>query len=607
MDLDSSIVQIDCVSTFLLISTHTRTYICKTDKEQYQQIGKQLRLGSFGACFLYKDLRNDDLKIFCSRPGARIWVAEVDGLVIQTHEFKNSFKTVPKNFLQFTNEAEVGLNVITVPNAERLPESYNFSKLLVLKQKFLLSFNKNEFYIFDTESSKIVIWCNLYNEIEDIRIIDNFIYIWKRDYNMHIVALYDLEELILKTLHHKQYSICGELCIKYVEDIRLLITISRNIHTILILKEKLSDDNVLKKLTQLFQDIQDSANKYTRSLTTIAETIKETTEKNIQKIDNSSPEPAVTQYELFQRQYQLSNINDNLETPGFHRMLLEHSLDVVVNLFRQFQEDHFEEERIATWCYWNYLKYLYKNDYETEIEKFTLQGNSLKYTFEAFCTVNDYTKSMCQCSFALPSAKENVPKFYEIGCALLRRLWVINCVLCEELCERVSFMWMYLVKELQSENNLTDLLPRLIQFSDENLITYFSHKFTYDTWDNAARLLLKLKDCLCLNCECGFQTEHDSTIKWNNFAMLMLQSMGAPNTIKLLTRYSNVITSTDLNMNFYQSCIYTAIMNKYSKDERNKALVLSKKFQTEKDIALKVITKPIIKFNIQLCYIFTFF
>lgn len=55
MELDSAIVQIDTYRYYLLISTKTRTYLCDTEREQYKQIGKKLRGGNFGACFLNTD------------------------------------------------------------------------------------------------------------------------------------------------------------------------------------------------------------------------------------------------------------------------------------------------------------------------------------------------------------------------------------------------------------------------------------------------------------------------------------------------------------------------------------------------------------------------
>ncbi|KAJ8955296.1 hypothetical protein NQ314_006909 [Rhamnusium bicolor] len=100
MHLDSCIVQLDTYLTYLLISTQTRSYLCDTEKEQYKQIGKKMRDGNFGACFfnvtssdstdvnqsfrgIFNTIREDEnfvtalnnseVKIYCARPGARLW------------------------------------------------------------------------------------------------------------------------------------------------------------------------------------------------------------------------------------------------------------------------------------------------------------------------------------------------------------------------------------------------------------------------------------------------------------------------------------------------------------------------------------------------------
>ncbi|KAF2902390.1 hypothetical protein ILUMI_03787 [Ignelater luminosus] len=293
MQLNSPIVQIDCYSKFLLISTHSRTYICDTDKEQYRQIGKKLRDGRFGACFfacdtatevatahagtsrgLFKNIKddeqflpniNDNVQIFCTRPGGRMWEAKMDATVTCTHQFKNYLKKKPTNVIYLDEDVNSRLKIIESSYFEsNIQEAFNFTKVFVMEKRFILTFNRKGFYIFNPASIKFVCWCNNFNNIRDLKVIKNFIYIWNEKNEIHVIALYDLEKIILKTLFKKQYYISSELCANYLEDILQLVEISERIHLVSILKEKLAElqvDDLLIRLLPLFKAIEDYSGK----------------------------------------------------------------------------------------------------------------------------------------------------------------------------------------------------------------------------------------------------------------------------------------------------------------------------------------------------------
>lgn len=293
MQLNSPIVQIDCYSKFLLISTHSRTYICDTDKEQYRQIGKKLRDGRFGACFfacdtttevatahaatsrgLFKNIKddeqflpniNDNVQIFCTRPGGRMWEAKMDATVTCTHQFKNFLKKKPTNLIHLDDDVNSHLKIIESPYFEsNIQEAFNFTKVFVIEERFILTFNRKGFYIFNPASIKFVCWCNNFNNIRDLKVIKNFIYIWNEKNEIHVIALYDLEKIILKTLFRKQYYISSELCVNYLEDILQLVEVSERIHLVSILKVKLAElqvDDLLNQLLPLFKAIEEYSGK----------------------------------------------------------------------------------------------------------------------------------------------------------------------------------------------------------------------------------------------------------------------------------------------------------------------------------------------------------
>lgn len=55
MQVDSAVVSVSCHGDRLLVSSHTRCYVCDTTREQYRQIGTKLRDGEYGACYLPSD------------------------------------------------------------------------------------------------------------------------------------------------------------------------------------------------------------------------------------------------------------------------------------------------------------------------------------------------------------------------------------------------------------------------------------------------------------------------------------------------------------------------------------------------------------------------
>ena len=138
MQLDSSIVQLSFSTPLLLVSTITRCYICDTVQEQYKQIGNKTRDGEYGACFLKRRLEDEtftkigedtnfsikrtfnfipegessitnenQFKIFCARPGSRLWEVTTNAIVIKTHQFKEALAIPPLPVFKMTKPLQV--------------------------------------------------------------------------------------------------------------------------------------------------------------------------------------------------------------------------------------------------------------------------------------------------------------------------------------------------------------------------------------------------------------------------------------------------------------------------------------------------------------------
>ncbi|KAF5274300.1 hypothetical protein FQR65_LT04418 [Abscondita terminalis] len=685
MHLESAVVQIDVYLKFLLISTLTRTYICDTEKEQYRQIGKKLRNGRFGACFavnnidqnvvpvetltnkgVYKKLRdyepffthiNDNVQIFCSRPGTRMWEAKLNGSVTCTHQFKNFLKDQPTDIIKLDDNGDARFNICKNSDL-KTDDLINFSKVFTFENKYIITFSKGGFYIFDPKDIAIVCWCNYYKNIKDLRIINNVIYIWDDDLEIHVIGFYSLEKFILNTLFNKQYYMCADLCIHYIAGVLNLIKTSKNIHLICVLKEKLLERSVVEKMSPIFeaianftekmntkqklgsgivvvnpfinttenqyeteqlpetfQKLRDISTNVTEKFTESTKNLKEkfqileTTVKNLTLIDNVAVSCAATDnitssdcnyheeistaditespLKIFSQQYQLFQINYNLETPKFYELLYQYDVNKVVELFNTFSssESTTEKSQVQLWCYQYYLKYLRKINFQSLVLLLQPEDIAINYAIKAFLAVNT-SNDICVCSYPLPLEKGKPPQYYDIGCVLLKKFWCNNRQLLDEVVNKVPFMWKYVLNDLRINDCIAGVLPLLIQFGDEDLIRRFSIRFKYDDWDDAIKLLIKLRKHTCVNCDNNFDTKYN-IMNWKSFGTIMIEGVGPQSAIKLLTRYSSIIPSNDLDTDFYQLCIFTAVVDNSHNGTRSKVIHFAKSMQNNKETTVE--------------------
>lgn len=277
MQLDSSIVQMDFAHGLLLISTLTRCYLSDTEKEQYKQVGQKLRDGEFGACFVTKsepltqpvgplalpappssapannqfDLLGVNeslpmrikcnLRVFCARPGARLWEVNCDGSVISTHQFKEAIaSTAPSKVI--TPKGTIGED-----DSQGGKGGFNFPKLNAVGEKFLLTFKQDGVYIFDPDNSVVVLWSNAYSNIVDVQVWEDTVYLWLKSGQMHALNFQPVEKCILKLYFRKEYPVCAQLCHKYLEHLIKIVPSARKLHFISDLAEKLSDHSELRQ------------------------------------------------------------------------------------------------------------------------------------------------------------------------------------------------------------------------------------------------------------------------------------------------------------------------------------------------------------------------
>ncbi|XP_055603243.1 BLOC-2 complex member HPS5 homolog [Uranotaenia lowii] len=178
--LENQIVQIDRYNDMLLVSTLSKCVLCNTAREEFKQIGNRPRDGPYGATFIVannidsptvSDLldqtnanhsaeqqqssspktmpthQQTDVRIFCARPGSRLWEADMEGNVLRTHQFK-------------------------------LQQVFGFNRLHTLRQRLLLVHNDRELLLIDPIVSKVVLRIEDLEQVDRVAVLGDEVYVF---------------------------------------------------------------------------------------------------------------------------------------------------------------------------------------------------------------------------------------------------------------------------------------------------------------------------------------------------------------------------------------------------------------------------------------------
>lgn len=252
MNLDSSVVQLNFFSPLLLVSTLARCYICDTVREQYKQIGNKARNGEFGACFykahMYESGASSDVqretknntrsafnlisddsnvidenhpKIFCARPGSRLWEVSADGIVVKTHQLKAALAVPPTTIFRSasslisSHEEEDEEKKVERTKREWPLQSVNFSQLFTIAHKYLFSYSTSGLYIIDPANASIMLWNNEFANISMTAVANDKIYLMTCDNEFHCLELSLLDVLVLRLYCREDYRECLRACTVY--------------------------------------------------------------------------------------------------------------------------------------------------------------------------------------------------------------------------------------------------------------------------------------------------------------------------------------------------------------------------------------------------------
>lgn len=212
IELDSRVIQIDSCDDVLVISTLTKCYVCDMSKEQFKQIGQKSRDGDYGCCIVSWN----EKKIFSARPGSRIWEVELNGVVKSTHQLKYCLAVPPTLNINYSQKS---FDLSEISDKNWPPQSLNFKKLYKIWENCLLTYTSNSIFVLDMLKINVLLWCNGYSNIQDVKYIENSIYIWSSNGELIVENITPLQNLLVNYYNCKDYNKCITLIEHYYDKI----------------------------------------------------------------------------------------------------------------------------------------------------------------------------------------------------------------------------------------------------------------------------------------------------------------------------------------------------------------------------------------------------
>lgn len=292
--LENPITQITGLpkTSFILVSTTTKCILCNKDKEEYKQIGNRPRDGDFGCCFYQPESVSEILKtkVYCARPGLRLWECDMEGNVLKTHQLKIALASLKETKVleQFTtksppNELKTDDNNFNTENNSTfvepvdhpdiviadsilnpvVPISKQFSKLLNFnsQSRYIISYLDNNLFIFDAIYSTIAIIISDIVGIISVSLIDeSTLIILTKHMKCYYLKFSTIEDHLHELINQQNYMECCELINSHLDYIQNKMKVLPNsLSQLLNLRDilnRLNRFDMLKDMDKLFNNLE---------------------------------------------------------------------------------------------------------------------------------------------------------------------------------------------------------------------------------------------------------------------------------------------------------------------------------------------------------------
>ncbi|KAG5346515.1 HPS5 protein, partial [Acromyrmex charruanus] len=602
MSLDSSIVQLNFHSPLLLVSTLARSYICDTVQAQYKQIGNKPRNGEFGACFythenntlkaqreerntnnirgafnLISDndiniLGENQSKIFCARPGSRLWEASADGIVVKTHQFKEALAIPPTAIFRSNSTLESSQKKET--ECEWPPQSVNFSHLFVLARKYLFSYTTSGLYIIDPTNASMLLWSNEYTNISMTAIVDNQIYLMTCDSKFHCITLSSLDSLILWLYCRERYSECLNACFVYKSQ--LLKTIGTKEIIELFKVENLPQDEK-ELLRPLITLLQASDNNRPAKLNSGIVVVHSENNRFVNKktygceMTLSLQSPEISSDDSIQSDlhsiYELANsFRPNILEEEIEEIILEtdKKMRTIKDSYRNspgLQSFIYEVTRAAELHYYN----MFLENTSMQLIDSSNNNYIVRHFVRAFIEINAPAYFRCSCGYPYPMDKTIEPKFLAVGESLFKRYADDLPKECSNICDKVPYMWrVYLPIRIEQRSALDDLLRQCLQTRDNVVLSFLLPALNEQQWNCVGTCLSEIEDSTCLFCATPLakKSNYDILIDWSGIVKEIMKREGPDEATAFLIKLENMIPDIDLDKSIFQSIVFTKMLHR---------------------------------------------
>ncbi|KAK7791329.1 hypothetical protein R5R35_011714 [Gryllus longicercus] len=207
------IVQLSYCQQLLLVSTTYRSIVChRDDRWRVAQVGQKERksLGKLGATFCLGSGRPQDLTVYASRPGLRLWLADKNGIVQQTLIYKDTM---------MQEHRHVPLINPIPAHMKNARGDHTFGPLRVFKDNLLVTYSQDTVYVLNPTDIYVVATVADLRHVQDVSVTKDEIFILEGDRSIIRVAY--LPEAVLEPGHDAVQNVvherqCGQLSLNEV-------------------------------------------------------------------------------------------------------------------------------------------------------------------------------------------------------------------------------------------------------------------------------------------------------------------------------------------------------------------------------------------------------
>ena len=604
--LDSKIVQIDGFNDYLLVSSLTKTILCNNEREEFKQIGNRPRDGTFGACFCidfesleiqqskiasideyeYERLLMNNVMIYCSRPGMRLWQVDLNGSVMKTHQYKNAnFSGEHVNLLPDELPSDSSPSMIDKTN--------QFQLVCSLNNVFVFTWNSSGFYIIDPSNSKILFWTNEFNGlIVTVKVIDSSIYLYLKDGRLLEMKFLKIQQYALHLCHYEYFIEAADLMVHNLDYFLHLLRSNQNIpelnqyRILLKIRDYLmanERNDLLKCLTDVFDELTTkkmqnvvilNKNMFNKSVSQekeekndekkeIVNVLTQVTHEPTEENDIQSINRAVRQLYILHESSLISKLNYRerlcMIFDQFKNSTIIKILDELEKLFLDSHDYNRDDaKKVVAKMFLDYLQP--EIIFEIDDEK------TLNYIANALMQVqnNQVEVSRCKsCEFPL-NCGSSPSGYEEIGNILQQFYWSRGeYEKCFKLCQSLPYLLKITGKFITDEKKMIDkMIPYAINLGDLEILHKSLQLF------NDIPLFHQLLDDYIMACEGKFKclkcneineiTDVHRILTWDCLFQAIEYYICGDELIELLMRFSQFIPNGALSRQFYMKLLLHA-------------------------------------------------